>query len=196
MTKPRLPNEFKPRTVILDVEIPRTVEECGGWDRTSQMGVAVAVAYDPDYDQYRVYDQTEVEPLREMLRSASAIVSWNGWRFDLPVIFGHDRDRWESSEDAAQMMKAAKSNDMLLILQDYLGKYTKGLSLGATAERTIGVGKSGEGAMAPELFKAGRIGELVTYCIHDVWLTARLHEFAATYGFLVAPDGRTVRVRA
>lgn len=178
--------------VALDIEIARPVHETGGWDRTSQMSVAVAVAYDLGADRYRVFDHAEGDALRACIAGAGKVVTFNGWLFDLPVIHGIDRPEWEGTEAARGLRP--RSCDLLAGMRATLGKFCKGLTLGETAQRTIGAGKSGDGANAPDLFKAGKVGELVTYCMDDVLLTARLYRFARDYGFLVGPDGRAAKV--
>jgi DEAD/DEAH box helicase domain-containing protein len=59
------------------------------------------------------------------------------------------------------------------------------LSLGHLAEKTLNAAKSGDGLLALQLFKDGRLQELTDYCRRDVELTARLFEFGSHRGHLI-----------
>ena len=61
------------------------------------MGVACAVVYEVATNRYRLYDASELEALQECLDRADRITTWNGWAFDLPVIYGVNRPDWDKS---------------------------------------------------------------------------------------------------
>ena len=54
------------------------------------------------------------------------------------------------------------------------GKIFGGKKLDDVAGFTLGLTKSGEGAMAPILYRAGRYAELFDYCARDVWIESKL----------------------
>lgn len=179
--------------IVLDVEIARPVEEAGGWGRTSQMGVGCAVVYDVARGRFRVFDHTEVDALRSCIARADRVTTWNGWQFDFPVIYGLDRPEFEASEVAANLRP--RSRDLLQEIRAVVGPFPKGFGLDAVSESLFGVGKCGDGRLAPMLFQQGKWGQLITYCQHDVWMTARIEEFVDRHGFLVGAGGKMIRLR-
>jgi hypothetical protein len=44
-----------------------------------------------------------------------------------------------------------------------------------------------DGALAPVLWQQGKIGQLINYCAHDVWLTASLIKIAKKQNYLICP---------
>jgi DEAD/DEAH box helicase domain-containing protein len=67
--------------------------------------------------------------------------------------------------------------------------------LGHLAEKTLGRGKTGDGLLALELYKAGQWQELESYCRQDVLLTQGLFEFGAREGYLIYQHRRGALVR-
>lgn len=204
---PEQSDKFEPAgRIAFDVEIARHVKDVGGWDYTGEMGVACAVVYEYARDRFRAYDSSELEELRACIDRADTIVSWNGWNFDLPVVYGINRPDWKDhphrqrpgGKDGKPL--AERSCDLLREVYAAQGLSPDGGTPAHAGWRlqdasggTLGVGKCGEGALAPDLYKQGRWGELFTYCQHDVWLTARLDQFVRRHGFLVNTRNKLVR---
>jgi DEAD/DEAH box helicase domain-containing protein len=201
--------KFEPSgRIALDLEIARHVEAVGGWDYTGEMGVACAVVYDFAAQRFRCYDSSELEDLQACVQRADQIVTWNGWTFDLPVIYGVNRPDWEAhplkqqpgGKDGKPL--AERSVDLLRDVYAAQGldpdKRTPahaGWRLEDCSLATIGVGKCGEGALAPDLFQKGRWGELITYCQHDVWLTKELDLFRRKHRYFLNLRGKVVRFK-
>jgi hypothetical protein len=192
--------------IVLDIEIARTVEQAGGWDSTGAMGVACAAVYEVGRDRYRLFDSSELEDLQECIKGSDRITTWNGWRFDLPVIYGVDRPDWPASPFASQpggkdgKPLSERSRDLLRDVWAAQGldpdAYTPahgGWKLEDVGETITGVGKDGDGADAPKLYKDGQWGSLMTYCMHDVWLTNQVERFIRRHGFVVNARGKIVR---
>lgn len=71
-----------------------------------------------------------------------------------------------------------------------------GFGLDALARANLDAQKSGSGELAPELWQQGAIGQVVDYCLNDVFLTARLIlKWRHNGGRLQSPKtGKTVDV--
>jgi hypothetical protein len=192
--------------IVLDIEIANDVASVGGWDFTGEMGVSCAVVYEVGRDRYRMYDSSELEELRECLDRADKITTWNGWTFDLPVIYGINRPDWKDHEITMRpggknnLPLSERSHDMLLLVHKGLGLTPgvmtaahKGWRLQDVSEALGFGGKCDDGAMAPEMFKKGEWGKLMTYCVHDVWLTTQIERFARKHGFVANMMGKIVR---
>ena len=183
--------------IVLDIEIAKSVDEVGGWDFTGEMGVSCAVVYEVERGRYRLFDATELEELQACIDRADRITTWNGWTFDLPVIFGVNRPDWETSAFPDRVggkdnrTLRDRSNDMLRVAYSGQGLDPDkrsfahaGWKLPEVAEALGFGGKCDDGAMAPEMFKKQQWGKLFTYCLHDVHLTAKIDAFARKHGFI------------
>ena len=184
--------------IVVDVEIAKTIEEVGGWDHTDKMGVSCAVVYEYEGDRYRVYGPTPEDLLRlqQRLMQADRITTFNGWRFDFPVI-------WGLPSRSRVLALREKSNDLLCRIWKSLGldeeKFSdlhKGWGLDAICKGTFGEGKSGYGGDAPKWFQQGDWARLVDYCIDDVRLEKKLGQFIDTYEFVVHPEKGVLRITA
>lgn len=193
--------------IVLDLEIAKDVDSVGGWDFTGEMGMACAVVYDVARDRTRMYDASELEDLQACLDRADQITTWNGWTFDLPVIYGVNRPEWEASQypnrpgGADNRPLRERSHDLLKIVYEsqglVAGKWTpahKGWKLPDVTEALNLGGKCEDGAMAPEMYRKGQWGKLFTYCMHDVYLTTKVEQFARKYGFLKNKNNKVVMV--
>lgn len=182
--------------VVVDVEIQKTIEETpGGWDATDKLGVACAVVYEYRADRFRIYGPDDVKALQERLLAADRVSTYNGWKFDFPVI-------WALPGRARVEALRAKSNDLLRRIWSAQGldpdQFTdahKGWSLDLVAQGTLGAKKIGFGGDAPKWFQAGQHARLINYCVDDVALERSLTNFIDRYGFVVnGKTGRVVRI--
>src|ERR1700733_10666595 len=90
---------FEPSgTIAMAITIAREAETVTDWDLIADMGVSCAVVYDFQQQQSRIYDDKEIDSLRACLDRADRIVTWNGWNFDLPVIYTVNRPDWPTSK--------------------------------------------------------------------------------------------------
>jgi DEAD/DEAH box helicase domain-containing protein len=173
--------------IVLDIEIINAVGDGGiTWDDTNAMGVSVAALYEFQSDRYFVYGPgwDDQALLMDRLLRADRITTFNGWEFDLPVIWGNPK-RGPVKE------LETKSDDLIQRIRKSLGmKFAKGYSLDKICEGTLGQKKSGDGAEAPALFKAGRNAELLSYCMDDVRLTRDLCVFIEKYGYICSIEAK------
>lgn len=188
---------FDLETVLLSTELPR------GWDdkhlmRVSCLGARIGPPYDeggPFSDVkphrpggYFVFGPDDLRVPREptsafarMLRFKSSqlpirLIGWNIVGFDIPV--------YEGDSDAGPVRPSQPAYpfevfDLMLACQRRLGHR---VHLDEAARNILGEGKSGDGAAAPMLYRAGRHRELVDYCLKDVELTARIWDATVANG--------------
>ena len=69
------------------------------------------------------------------------------------------------------------------------GSHSLGYTLGECGERCLGIAKSGDALMAPELARQGRWNELIDYCIQDVNITRKLALYIQKNGGVLTPEG-------
>lgn len=173
------------RVLVYDMEILRPIPEHNGkadwvYAKSGKCGIASGVIYDSDTGRYHLYDKHMVEEFVEHLNQADLAVGFNNVGFDKPAI-----------EGSSGREITSKQLDILDELRRNHNIKGHGLwGLGAICERTLGVGKSGNGASAPSLAAASQWGRLLDYNLNDVHLTKELFNHIVEEGWLMGPDGQ------
>ena len=62
------------------------------------------------------------------------------------------------------------------------------IGLGALAEANLGIGKTGKGLEAIDLYRNGEIAKLKSYCLQDVKITKEIYELIKNRGYLLIPQ--------
>lgn len=190
--------------IVVDVEIKRPIESLeNGWNDTHEMGVACAVVYEHKRDRFRVFGHTadDLERLRDRMLGADQITGYNIWGFDFPVIWGFQRDHWNTGagEECRRLRRflAPKTNDLLRRVwlglgynpDKFVSKTHGGWGLDVVAKATLGGrGKMGLGAYAPRWYMDGNWGRLVDYCLDDVAIETDLGRFVDRFGYVLGND--------
>jgi len=74
------------------------------------------------------------------------------------------------------------------ILEEIEKIFGRRIGLGVLAEANLGVGKTGKGLEAIELYRTGQIEKLKSYCLQDVKLTKEIFELIKNQGYLWIPQ--------
>lgn len=162
----------------------------GGWDDIPNFGMSLGVVWDNESGLFTTFYDTG--SLYDKLMQFDVVVSFNGIRFDNPIIC---RD--------AEALKALndKSFDMLVELQKILGHRVK---LDQLAEGTLGMCKSADGINAVMWWKAARtlrdleadthveaaaeigaealLSRIKAYCVRDVRILRDIFWYGAKHG--------------
>ncbi len=197
--------------LVLDLETARSAEEVeGGWENHAGLGLAIGAFYDYQDGQVHWFDVACLpETILDLVTRRPLIVSFNGIRFDLPLMLTvlslHPRwpalqDVWEHTWRHVFREIAAASYDILAEVWRAAGQsLTRGInSLDALCQANALGQKTGSGVLAPKLWQAGRVAQVLNYCQHDIMLTKALFErIQSTGGQLQRRDDvlmlRTVR---
>ena len=164
------------------METQRGVAEVGGWQRAREMGIALAVVYDCQRQEYRCYDESRVEALLLDLVTADRVVGFNIDRFDLAVLEGYSR--WDLTK--------IRTLDLLAAIYRHLGFR---ISLAHLASENLGQGKSADGLQALRWWREGRLDLIERYCRRDVEVTHKLYDLGRRQGYLLYRDCEERRVR-
>jgi hypothetical protein len=168
-----------------DLETRRLAKEIpGGWDaiKRGDGGISALVVLDSLYDYPNFYDDHCLSALADHLESADVVCSYNGKRFDVPIVEGL----------LGRSLALPRHIDLLDLIWSALNLTHcphRGNSLAEVSQRTLGQTKNGTGELAPTLSDAGRFAELFTYCLCDVDLTRRLFDYARREGGVIGPNG-------
>lgn len=163
--------------VVFDLETRKLADEVGGWDalKRGAGGITAICVYDSKTEQMYMYDEHTLEQCAEHLERATLVVGFNSEGFDVPVIEGLLKRKLRLREryDILRKIWAALRAQ---------GTALKGNRLHDVGLRTVGRGKTGDGAHAPQLAKEGRWAELFQYCTEDVRLTHDIFKFIRRKG--------------
>lgn len=171
--------------IILDVEIKRAIlgcgeeplpdiEYCGGWRDFKGMGVAVVCTFDIVTRLSRVFLEDNFEELATYLEGR-VTAGFNTRRFDLPLLVEHkilpEKLAFHGPHyDILEQIWIALG----LNPDKFVPATHGGWSLDRVCGATLGVVKSGHGALAPVWWQRRQYGRSVDYCCRDVWLEAQL----------------------
>lgn len=171
--------------VTFDLETRKLAQDLeGGWAalKRGEGGISCLVGWSSTSGRPHIFGENTLGDAVSLIENADCVVSFNGVRFDVPVlegVFGRNL-AIKHHIDLLQLVWSALSDR---------GEGHKGNSLGELSERTLGIAKSGSGLLAPALADEGRWAELIDYCIHDVLLTRKLAIFAQQHGGLIDSSG-------
>lgn len=182
------------KIAVFDCEIKRRIEDCSkGWNSHDEMGISVLVIFDYAEMRYRVFDDRNKVGALEILNGYDLVVGFNTVKFDWKLI----NASW------GQRLNPRHSKDYDVLREIWIAKGLNpdvfepqthgGYKLDDVAFDTIGLRKSGDGALAPVLFQEGRWSELVDYCIRDVQIEKELFEFVAKHGYVIR-GGRQINL--
>lgn len=193
--------------VCWDLESLHSLEDLGldpdsreSWAQyRHKCGISWAVVYDgAKYNHFSAHnpvtqdtDTDAVLALVRMLEVADTVYGFNTEGFDIfPVQAAIRRPlRIRRHVDLWPIIKSAVRS------RDGTWQWGKGLwTLGAISSRCFGEDKTKDGALAPQLSKQGRVGELASYCENDVRLVRLLVDHIRTQGCVLDPKGEPVAV--
>lgn len=164
---------------VFDLETAKTTKEVArelDLDREGhafkyphRMMFGCGVLYDSRKKEYIAFKRAE-QMASYLLNFKGVLVSWNGKRFDLPVLLPY------IDIDVYDKLQAKPHLDML---KDFYARVNGRfrVSLDNCAKHTVGAQKTGSGADAPRLFKEGKWKELLEYCRVDVELTLKILQY-------------------
>ena len=187
---------------VYDVEVLRGPDEIkGGWDNPEGMGFGTAVVYTSDTDIYHMFGPEDKEKAINLLSSGYLVVSFNGIKFDNCEMLGNEnglKPPWDNHDVMLEVFKSKFGVQSMAEAHEKIGMKTVhdgSCSLNGLSKGTLNMAKIGHGAVAPKQIQQGLWPEVYQYNLHDVRLTRRLFEFAATYHYLVDGNGEQIDLR-
>lgn len=188
--------------LIYDCEIKNAIPEqggdkmkyiryCNGWSDFRGMGIACIAAYDYTDDRYRVFCEDNFAVFQALADTHKIIIGFNSIGFDNRLC-AENGLRVEDQKSYDILVKIWKAAGLGPVFES---PSHCGFSLDAVCRANFGAGKTGHGTVAPVLWQAGRIGEVIDYCINDVRLTKRLFDQILRYGWIVNPRDPSKKLR-
>jgi len=144
---------------------------------------------DPRHEsRVELFDDHSILPAAECLEQANRVVSWNGRRFDVPIINTCMMSQNLVHGIPMKELELKEHYDLMQMLRKVTGKNWK---LDDVAQATLGRGKTEDPTMAPEMARKGEFGRLFSYCLGDVELLRDIY-YEILNGCVVLPDGREI----
>lgn len=165
--------------VVFDCEIENDVID---WARKDLMGFSVGCLFDYKTGDYGVYFKEDIQRFADRLNSADLIVGFN--------ILGFDNELIRAQGGTLKADADLKHYDLLYYSRLAMGwtpsqRFPKGMRLDDHLEATFGADqmKTEDGALAPKMWRDGKRGEVVSYCLADVRREKMLFEQVFNYGW-------------
>lgn len=175
--------------VVYDLEIKRPIEQCTrGWDSHDEMGISVGCAFDYRDMRFKVYMDDNMDQLVARLNvPGTMIVAFNHINFDNRLLRASGFDL--KPDD--QLLNYDMMVESKLGAGSAMDAYHKGFRLDDHLEALGLPMKTGNGALAPQLWSIGAIGQVVDYCLNDVQVERMLFEHIWHAGTLACAWKRT-----
>lgn len=173
------PGKFS--ALVYDVEVQHCIPDrsgiktpglkyCDGWGDHKGMGISVIGVYDYLTDTCQVFMRDNFHHFQNLVDAREHIIGFGSYNFDDKLCAAHDIEV-RTTYDLLQKVRSAVSK-----LPKAQGAPRPSYNLAALAQTNLGRGKTGSGADAPLLWQRGRVGELISYCLHDVQVTKALFD--------------------
>ena len=193
------------KTIIYDCEILKAVPSqfsycekgikyCSGWKDHARMGISVMAVYDYTEDRYRVFCEDNKDEFATLCASRDLFVGFNSIPFDNALLAATPGWFCPPEEKCYDLLRETWIAAGLE--PAYAKKTHGGFGLAAMSETSFGKSKTGNGALAPVEWQRGKVGNVVDYCLNDVWLTKRLFDAALAGTPIINPkDQSTLTLR-
>lgn len=161
--------------IVFDIETKNSFADVGGEANLRNLEISVVGVYSYNQDKYFCFEDNEFGKLAELLKRAHLFVGFSSKRFDLPIL--------EKYFDFK--LSGVGHFDILEEIEKGFGRR---IGLDALAQANLGIGKTGKGLEAIELYRRGEIEKLKSYCLQDVKITKEIFELIKNKGYLWIPQ--------
>jgi hypothetical protein len=192
--------------IIIDVEIKKAIlgrndlpipgiEYCGGWRDFEGMGIACVCTYDINTGLSRVFcfDDEDQKYAFENYISGKRTAGFNTRRFDNTLLHHHGVDvekiGGEHYDILEEIWVALGLNP-----DKFNPKTHGGWGLDAVCQATLGIAKTGNGALAPIWWQQGKRGKVIDYCLNDCNIEGRLLQWIIDGNPVRNASGSVLRV--
>ena len=161
--------------IVFDIETKNSFADVGGEVNLKNLDVSVVGIYSYNQNQYFCFEENEFDKLGDLLKRAHLLVGFSSKRFDLPIL-----EKYFNFN-----LSAVGHFDILEEIEKAFGRR---IGLDALAQANLGIGKTGKGLEAIELYRRGEMEKLKSYCLQDVKITKEIFELIKNKGFLWIPQ--------
>lgn len=175
--------------VVVDIETLHLVGERNPqtgepytWAKVEDLGMAVGCTWSEE-DGFRDWLEGDGLALLDYLNHHDLVVSYNGMRFDLAVLWGAaGKPKVERAGNVLMRPHHDLQGRMVDLLVDVRQAVGHLVSLKDLAEASLGNTKLADATTAPVLWRKGQRLEVIKYCRGDVILTRDLYLYGLEHG--------------
>jgi DEAD/DEAH box helicase domain-containing protein len=160
--------------IVFDIETKNTFFDIGGKRNIDKLEVSVVALYSYNDNEYRVFDENELDELGEILQKANPLIGFSSKQFDVPVLEKHYDFK----------LSAVPHFD---IFEEIYKKLGRRIGLDPLAQANTNEKKSNHGLEAVKMYERGDIEELKAYCLQDVKVTKVVFDLIVEKGYLWVP---------
>lgn len=161
--------------IVFDIETKSAPEGYGDNENLEKLEISVIGVYSYEKNTYFVFDENELDKLVSIFKNAYLIIGFSSERFDVPVLQKH----------IPFPLTSIPHFDILKEIKERLGRR---IGLGVLAEANLGIGKSGHGLEAIEMYERGEFQKLKDYCLQDVKVTKEIYDLIKERKYLWIPE--------
>ena len=161
------------------------VTYCSGWKDYLGMGISVIGAYDYKTQRYHTFLQDNFGDFLNLAYQREYLIGFNNGGFDdelVKAVIGYNKPPLQKSLDLLSEVWLACGLKPRFSGPAYTGYGLQELSLANGLP-----GKTSSGTHAPILWQQGKRGQVIDYCLNDVWLTKCLVDQCREVGHLRSP---------
>lgn len=158
---------------------------CGGWGDFHGMGVSVICAYDYKTDRYHTFLRDNFGDFLNLVYQRPNLIGFNNGGFDdllIAAAIGFKPPPTLKIHDLLSEVWVSCGLKRRFGGSQYAGYGLQDLSLANGLP-----GKTSKGTHAPVMWQRGDHGQVIDYCLNDVWLTKKLIDQCREVGHLRSP---------
>jgi len=174
--------------IVWDAEILETLSKGDArFAHPENLTLTIACTIDHAGEHRSFYgNPEEIGEMLELFKRYQFVAGFNSTRFDNYLVDG--LMGW--SQGSLNALLGLKHIDLMAHIQKALGHRVSLASIG----EALGMPKTGSGADAPAMWRAGKHKEVIAYCFQDVAITRAAYLSAAVHGYIpYATRGRIER---
>jgi DEAD/DEAH box helicase domain-containing protein len=160
--------------LVFDIETKNSFADVGGDQNVHKLEVSVVGVYSYNDDKYFIFDEHELDKLGVLLKKTKLLIGFSSKRFDVPVL-------------AKYFNFNLNSIPHYDILEEIEKSFGRRVGLGILGQANLGIGKTGHGLEAIELYRKGEMEKLKSYCLQDVKITKEIFDLIKIQNFLWIP---------
>jgi DEAD/DEAH box helicase domain-containing protein len=175
-------------TLVFDIETQNFFTSPDvGRENFGALKISVVCAYSYHEERYFSFTENEMPATADLFARAGRLVGFSSNRYDIPVL----NQYFSRLHLPIENLWKKERVDLLEEIELATGER---VSLSRLAEANLGEKKEQHGAQAIDLYREGKMDELIAYCMNDVRLTKGIYDLYLKRHYLMVPSKKTGKI--